>query len=81
MAVIMSSFLKRVCVDERFGPLSPLGTTLDASQVSRFHDAMAEARHSKEQRTWESRQPCVHAFNEDAAVTGPWLGAGAIEPP
>ena len=32
----MSFFLKPwVCVDQRFGPLGPLGTTLDASQVPR----------------------------------------------
>ena len=35
-AVMMSFFLKPpVCVDQRFGTLGPLGTTLDASQVPR----------------------------------------------
>src|SRR5215204_5159253 len=79
---VMTTFFLQpvVCVDQRFDTLGPLGTTLDAAQVPRFHDAMPEARHSEEQRPRESSQPRVHAFDEDAAGARRSLGAGALEP-
>ena len=71
--------LRRLISHETRWHCGPFGTTLDASQVRRLHDAVPEARNSKEQRTWESRQQPIDALDEEAAAPRGRAGAGTIE--